>query len=291
MADEQQKTSGGCCGGAAEGRTCGCGHGGMKRCGLAGLGLIMIAGALYLLALFAGELKEYKYIGLPDAQQATISVSGDGEAYGAPDIAVVSFSVVAEAKTVAAAQKDATEKMAAILAFLKKSGIAEKDIKTTSYNFYPKYEWQTKGMSVCYDTYCPPQGKQVLIGYEVTQSVDIKIRKIDDAGMIVGGLGENGATNMSDLTLKVEEEDGLKAEARAEAIAKAKAKADVLAQSLGVKLVRIVAYNEGGDYPPIYNFARTMAADGMGGAEKAAPDIPTGENKFVSNVTIVYEIQ
>jgi uncharacterized protein YggE len=137
---------------------------------------------------------------------------------------------------------------------------------------------------------CSPQGKQVLTGYEVSQQVDVKIRKIDDAGKILGGLGEKGATDVSGLTFKVEKEDELRAKARAEAITKAKEKADKLAKDLGVELVRIVYYNEGGA-SPLYNFARTMSADAGNTMEKTSPPIPTGENKFVSNVTIVYEIK
>lgn len=286
MADEQQKTSGGCCGDAGEWHHCG-----KRRLAWRFGALILLAGALLLFAMSVSEIKGWKYIGLPVPQSATIAVSGDGEAYGKPDIALASFSVIAEAKTVAEAQKTATEKMNALIAFIKGSGIEEKDIKTTGYNFYPKYEWQEMRIQ-CLTYPCPqPPGKQVLTGYEVSQSVEVKIRKIDDAGKVLAGLGEKGATNLSGLTFMVENEDALRAEARKEAIDKAKAKADVLAKDLGVTLVRIVSYNEGGDYP-IYNFARTMAADAKGGVEMApVPELPTGENKFVSDVTIVYEIK
>ena len=64
---------------------------------------------------------------------------------------------------------------------------------------------------------------------------------------------------------------------------------DLPAKSLGVKLVKIVGYSEGGNYPVYYDKMAVSAAPmGMGGAEAV---IPTGENKITSNVSITYEIK
>ncbi|MEK7118618.1 MAG: SIMPL domain-containing protein, partial [Patescibacteria group bacterium] len=176
--------------------------------------------------------------------------------------------------------------------FLTGAGSLEKDIKTTGYNLYPKYEWQEQRI-VCIAYPCDqPPGKQVLMGYEVTQSVEVKIRVLDDAGKILGGLSDNGATNLSGLNFLVENEDAVQATAREAAIGKAKAKAAKLADDLGVSLVRIVSFNEGGNYPIYYGRggmeAKLMSSD----AGISAPaDIPAGENKYSSSVTIVYEIK
>ena len=84
----------------------------------------------------------------------------------------------------------------------------------------------------------------------------------------------------------------VKEKARAEAIAKAKAKAETLADELGVRLVRITSFNEGGDYP-IYNFGRDafMKAGMAESAPTMAANVPVGENKFISTVTITYEVR
>jgi uncharacterized protein len=262
-----------------------------------GFGLLAIAGALFLLALFASTVKEYQFIGrnMP-GELTTISVDGEGEAVAVPDMAEVSFSILGDAKDAASARASVDEKMKAIHEFLKAEGVAEADIKTTSYALNPKYEWkQTSKMVICPMGYgCPPvEGQNVLVGYEVSQSVDVRIKKIDSAGTILGGLTDKGASNVSGLTFKVADEDGLKDEARKEAIEEAKAKAKKLADELGVELVRMTAYNEGGMYP-VYNYgrggmmeAKTMAFD----AATAPANIPVGENKIVSNVTIVYEVR
>ena len=57
-----------------------------KKFGVGFLGLA-VSGSLLLLALFVTALKEYQYVGRDFDQQTTITVSGEGEEYAAPDIA------------------------------------------------------------------------------------------------------------------------------------------------------------------------------------------------------------
>lgn len=260
-----------------------------------GVSFLALAGALFLLGLFATTMKEYKYIGRDVNAQTTITVSGDGESYATPDIATVSFSITKEAKTVAEARKSVDEKMKSIHQFLNTSGLADKDIKA-NYAFYPKYEWEQKQIQcIAYPCIQPP-GRQVLIGYEVSESVDITIRGIDKnpdiAGTIVGGLADNGATNVSGPNFTLENADAPKAIAREEAITKAKAKAEKLANDLGVTIVRISSFNEGFNYPMAYSggMMKAMSADVAVRTPEAA-NIPAGQNKYTSNVTITYEIR
>ena len=263
-----------------------------------GLLLLAVSGSLFLLALFAGEIKSYQFIGRDvPGEFASISVSGVGEAYGTPDIATISFSITQESKTVADARKVVDANMLKIQDFLLANEVEKKDIKA-GYNLYPKYEWQQKQIQcVAYPCIQPP-GKQVLIGYEVTENVIVKLRNIDKnadaAGVIVGGLADNGATNISGPDFSIEDEDIIKATAREEAITKAKAKAEKLAKDLGVTLVRITSFNEGGDYP-MYGYGggdSLMKTTAVSAEMAPAPAvIPAGENKYTSNVTITYEVR
>lgn len=188
------------------------------------------------------------------------------------------------------AQKDVTSRVSATIDFLKKSGIEEKDIKTTNYNAYPKYEYQRASAEICASGNCQP-GKQVLVGYEVSETVSVKIRNTDDTGKIVAGLGKLSVSDISGPNFAIDDEDALKAEARKKAIDDAKTKADILAKELGVKLVRVVSFNENNGGYPIY-YAK--AAMGMGGAmetDAVAPRIEKGENKISVDVNISYEIR
>ena len=248
------------------------------------LGLVLCAlSAVFIIK----EVKSLPYVGKDVPAMNTISVSGEGEAFQKPDIATFSFTVEDENLIVGKAQEKVNSTMADILSYLKKSGVAEKDIKTTNYSVYPRYEYN---QIQCF-TYPCPTGRQTLAGYVVSQSVFIKVRKLEDAGKLVSGIGESGATNISGLTFSVDQQDAVEREAREKAITNAKEKAQQLARDLGVRLVRIVSYSEGGNYPIYYGKDMAM---GMGGDMQSAPraaELPTGENQFVSNVTITYEIR
>lgn len=247
-----------------------------------------------LLAVFLGinalaQLQSLRYIGAGLQATNTISVSGEGEAVAVPDIATFTFTVTSKKSTVAAAQSEATTKINAITKYLKDQGIEERDIKTSDYSVYPQYDYV---QAACTGGVCPP-GRQVLNGYEVRQTTSVKVRDTGKAGDLLTGVGQNGATEVSGLNFTFDDPDGVQKEAREKAIADAKAKADELAKELGVRLVRVVSFNESGSYPPIY-YARDSAY-GMGGVanetKAVAPQISVGENKVTSNVSITYEIR
>lgn len=251
--------------------------------------LVLLLLAAFLFVKTVSEIRAYSYIGGGVPVSNTITVSGEGEAFVVPDIATFSFSVTEEAKTVVEAQKTATEKMNAALALLKDAGIEEKDIKTTGYNIYPQYDYIR---SICNEFSCPP-GRQELRGYQVSQTVSVKVRDTEKAGQILTDIGGVGVTNVSGLTFTVDDEDEPLRAARKQAIDKAETKAKELARDLGVRLVRVVSFSEGVNQP-YYARGLDMAvmettADGIGGAP--APDIPAGENRIVSNVSITYEIR
>ena len=250
--------------------------------------------ALGLLSLFLAvkainAFKEYKYIGKGVYPANVITVNGTGEVYAVPDIASFSFSVTEEAKQVVDAQNKASQKMNTILEALKGLGIEDKDIKTTAYTSYPKYEY-TK--TVCVEGVPCTYGRQVLIGYEVSQTISVKVRKTDDAGKVLAKVGELGAQNMSGLDFVIDDIEKVRAEARDKAIQDAKAKAKVLAKSLGVDFVRITSFYENNGYP-VYGYGGAMEAKAMGGdmTSSVTPQLPAGENKITSNVSISYEVR
>lgn len=254
---------------------------------------LLIAIAVALVAFLGvkafGEFMQLHYIGAGINPTNIISVSGYGEAVAVPDIAMFTFSVVSEQSTVAAAQDDATAKANAITTYLKDSGVAERDIQTSDYSVYPQYDYK---QVQCISYPCPSQ--QVLRGYQVRQATTVKVRDTDKAGDLLTGVGSKGATEVSGLTFTFDNPDTVEAEARDKAIADAKTKAEDLARALGVKLVRVVSFNESGNGYPVPYYARDMAF-GMGGAESSvalkAPEISTGENKVTSSVSISYEIR
>lgn len=255
------------------------------------LTVFAMLGTVLVGAMVITEVKAYRFIGGGVSATNTISVSGEGEVFAAPDIANISFTVREESKKVSDAQDKVTAKIKVALADVRKIGVADKDIKTQNYSSYPKYEWQ-EGTVSCMGLNCPPYrpGKQIIVGYEVSQTVTIKVRDLEKVNALVDGLATAGVTEMQGPNFAIDKEDDLKAKARKQAIDKARAKAEVLARDLGVTLVRIVSFSEDGNYP-IYTRAGMVNEKADFGTGGAMPELPQGEEKITSNVTVTYEIR
>ncbi len=241
------------------------------------LTLLAIFAVLFMGVKFVNETRKLDATETDTTKMATIDVSGQGVAFAVPDIASISFTVENKAASVHDAQLAVTSKANAAISFLKKSGVAEKDIQTTDYNAYPQYDY-------------PRMGEPKLLGYTVSETVTAKVRDTGSTGNIIDGLGATGVTGISGPQFTVDDPDTINAEARTKAIADAKQKAEILSRQLGVSLVRIVRFSESnGGYPmPLY---AAKDAVGMSAGAASAPVLPTGQNKYTSNVTITYAIE
>lgn len=252
--------------------------------------VVSIFVVLLLLIMALVVIKDIKNLGNRDknAIQNTISVSGKGEILVKPDIALISLGVTEDDKTVVAAQDTAAKKMNSAIQILKDNGVLEKDIKTTNYNISPRYEYVRASQFDNPALY--PYGKQVLAGYTISQNLEVKIRDLTKAGDILAKVGAVGLDNVSGLQFMVDNEDVIKVQARDEAITDAKTNAKKLAKALGVRLGDLVSFNENGNYPIYARMDSVMSSKAVG-ASSVAPEIPTGENKITSNVSLVYEIR
>lgn len=251
--------------------------------------------SLFLLIKVITDLKRLPGVGREVYPQSTIMVSGEGEAYAIPDIATFSFTVTEAGESVEAAQGLLDGKIAKALAVVKDGGIEDKDVKTTGYNVYPKYEWNQMPCPMTSGVYYPCQGgKNELVGYEVSQSITVKVRDVKKAGDLVSKVGAVKVSNISGVEFTVDDREHFVAEAREQAINEAKAKAKVLAKELGVRLGKILYYNEGGNYPMYYGEATGMGGKDMAVAPQAVRStaaLPTGETKITSQISITYEIK
>lgn len=242
--------------------------------------------ALFLLGKTLSVFKEYSYIGRGVYPSNVISVNGTADVYAVADVASFTYSVVETGKTAKEAQDKAAKKSADILAAIRALGVPEKDIKTTGYNLYPKYEWVEV---MCVTVPCRG-GSNKLVGYELSESVEVKVRtetKID-AGEVLAKVGSLGASNVSGLSLTVDDIESFKTQARAQAILDAKEKAKVLAEALGVELKEITSFYDNTPSPYYGMGGDMMEAKAM--PMSATPEIVRGENKVTAQVTITYEI-
>lgn len=240
---------------------------------------VIIAGGFYIWG---------KNIERTPTQMGSITVSGEGKVFVAPDIAELSFGVqTGRQPTAAAAMQILKDKMLAVQKATKDAGVEEKDIRTESFWLNPSYEWT-------------PQGRQILRGYEANQSLRVKVRDLDKVSVVLEGATNAGANQAGGVNFTIDDPEAKRAEARAEAIAEAQQKAERIAADLDAGLGDVLNFNENGGYwgGPVYAMKGEMAM-GMGGATmdavapQAMPEstpLPAGEQEINVTVTITYEL-
>lgn len=215
----------------------------------------------------------------------TINVNAEGRTTIKPDLAQFSFSVITEGANLDQVAKENNEQLRGAIDFVKSQGIPEEDIKTTQYNLNPKYE------------YDEVRQRSFVVGYELTQTVLVKVKKLDEnlgkVSTILGSLPELGVNQISGVSFTVEEPEKFLAEAREEAFEKAKEKAKAMADANGVKLGRVISFNDysGGPIYPFYDKALGRGGD-FAGIEALPPSpIQPGTEEIVVNVNVTYEIK
>jgi hypothetical protein len=218
----------------------------------------------------------------------TISIQGTGSIDIVPDIAQFSFSAIAQAATAELAEQEATKKLNQTIEFLKKSGVNEKDIQTTGFNVYPRYDYNRPlPLNADYDG-------PTIVGYDANHSVSVKIRDLEVAGEIVGGVARNGASQVSGLNFTVESIESYQEQARQEAFNDAWNKARSMAKQAGVNIARVVTFSEGGGYGGEFYAAKEMSMDssiGSGAPSPIIPELSPGQQKISSTVYVTYEIK
>lgn len=248
----------------------------------------LIAGLIVVLAVFLLVIINQKLNTATTTN--TVSFSGQGKVFAKPDVATIEFGILTEATTSKEAQDANSKKSQKVTDFIKKQNIDEKDIKTTYYNIYPKY---SSYPPVIYDerqvqAYPPVPSEPKIVGYQVTQGFQVKVRDFDKLSGIVDGLVANGVNNVNNLGFSIEDPEKVRSEARTLAIADAKKKADELKGKIGIKLGKIVNF-----YEDIYGYGLDRGG-GYGGVQtlpaKGLSLLP-GENEITVNVTLTYQIK
>lgn len=246
--------------------------------------------AVFLLVKIITDLKRLPSAGREVYPQSTITVTGKGETYAIPNIATFTFTVTELGDTVTQAQEKLDQKINKSLSAIREAGIQDKDIKTINYSVYPRYEWEERYCVQVVGAVCPP-GKNVLKGYEVTQSISIKVRETEKAADLVTKVGATGVSNISGLDFTVDDREKFVDEAREEAIKKAKEQAKVLSKQLGVRLGKVLYYNDMSNQP---FYGEAMGGDMMMKSAVALPakaELPKGETKITAEISITYEIK
>ena len=212
-----------------------------------------------------------------DAAPRTITVSGAGEARAIPDQAQLSAGVTTTAKTAAAALAENARKMTGVFDALKRLGVADKHIQTSNFSIQPQYPPYNPNAT----------GLQLIVGYTVSNQVDVTLDDVKTLGPSLDALVAAGANQINSVAFSIRDQDSLLAAARAAAIGDAIKRAETYAKAAGVALGPVVSIDErSSESAPAQPRMALMAA-------KAAPPTPTaaGEQGVTANVSMVFEIR
>tara|TARA_Y100000310_G_scaffold323604_1_gene384260 strand:+ start:166 stop:921 length:756 start_codon:yes stop_codon:yes gene_type:complete len=203
-----------------------------------------------------------------------ITVVGTGDVTAIPDIATISLGVTTGPQpTAERALSILTTRFNGVVKSLEKLGVEKKDIKATNISLNPDYDFI--------------DGERRLRGYTASESVRVKIRKLDTAGQVLAAATGEGVNQVSGLSFDIDDPSALEAEAQEEAIEDAKTKAERLAKALGTKLGDVKSFTaSGGPGPPIYARAElsNLSLD-------EGPPVPAGSQDVTTTVTITYSLR
>src|ERR1019366_219668 len=135
-----------------------------------------------------------------------VTVTGEATVAAAPDAAVIRIGVSSQAKTARAASDANAKERAVVLAAIKESGVADRDIQTTSLSRQAQSDAKQTGAAG-------------LVGFRVNNQVTIKIRDIGRLSAVLDRAIAAGANEMSGIEFVVSEQVKLLDQARTAAVA------------------------------------------------------------------------
>jgi uncharacterized protein YggE len=240
----------------------------------------LAAGALtgVLTVVLAGPALAPVRAGADDNQptEHTVSVTGVGTVKAKPDVADATVGVRVQRDRARDAEVDAAAAMTKVVEALKAQGIAEDDIQTVTLSLSPVYNYN--------------RDPAVLVGYEAVNIVSITIRDLAKAGQTIDAAVDAGATEIGDISFRLEDQAAVEAQAREAAMVDAKSKADALAKAGGVSITGVITITEQSAPMPTAIPYAAEAADASGREARPTTPVLGGDVELIVTVAVVYSI-
>lgn len=201
-----------------------------------------------------------------------LDVVATGEVARVPDIVRINAGVTTQAQTASDAIRQNAEQMRSVRAALRRAGVAERDIQTSTINL--NAEWRHAENSA-------PQ----FAGYRANNIVNVRFRDVANAGRILDALVQAGANQIDGPMFAIERPEAGLDEARTQALANARQRADLYARSLGMRVTRILSVSEAGGMMPVPMYARLQAQD------VSATNVAPGEQTLSVSLTVSFELE
>ena len=215
------------------------------------------------------------------AEPRLLSVSGEGVAHAAPDIALITLGAVSEAASARDALDENTQTMTGIIAALKDEDLEDRDLQTSGFSVEPIFSQPPRN----YDHSTPFRPE--ILGYRVRNNVNVRIRDLERVGAILDLVVTLGANSITGPSFAVADPTPLEDEARRAAVADALRKAAHYAEAAGVALGPIQSISEGYASAPQPMQAATMRLEA---ADSSVP-IEGGELTFEVQVSVSWVLE
>jgi uncharacterized protein len=228
--------------------------------------------------------------------ETLLNVTAEGRSRRQPDLAIFSAGVVTQAKTAGEALTANAQRMDAVIAALKRAGVPERDIQTSTLSLQPQYyhpqpePYPRREPGTGVTVPAEPQAPRI-IGYEARNAVQVRVRRLGDMGQVIDTLVSAGANQVDGPSFTVEEPEPALDEARVAAMQRARERAELYARAAGLRVGRIVAISEQGGYFPV---AEQIVVTGYRGGPAAPPPPPSpvqpGEVALGVNLSVQFAL-
>lgn len=207
-----------------------------------------------------------------------VMVTGDSIVQAQPDTAIVTISVVTQARRALEAQQQNATKSDAVVQALKGAAGTGAEVKTSGYSLQPQRIYK-EGQ--------PP----TITGYEARNSVTVTMTELNKLGTVIDAAAQAGANDISNIAFTLRQDRQARDRALSEATREAVSKAQVIAQALGGRVMRIVEVQEEGFQQrppqPLYQTESLM----MARRDAVATPIEIGSLDIRSRVQLVAEVE
>lgn len=216
-----------------------------------------------------------------DDPKPRIMVSGEGEANAAPDMALVSLSVLREGTTAREALDANSKAMNDVLKAMKAFGIADKDLQTSGFSIQPRYVYPDPNKTETF----PPK----IVGYSVVNSLGVRVRDLSKVGEVLDQSVTLGVNEGGNVTFLKDDPSAEIEAARKKAVENAVAKAKTMASTAGVGIGRILEMSEQSFQPAPIQMMQANLND-MEKSRSSPVPMAAGENTYRVNVNVTFEI-
>lgn len=208
---------------------------------------------------------------------ATIQVTGQAQVSKPPDRVYIDIGVTTQAQKSEAAASENAARISAVIAAVRGAAGPGVELTTAQYSINPNYNYPRDG------------GTPTLVGYTVTNAVQVRLDDLRMIGKVIDGAAHAGSNNVQDIHFALRDEETPRREALREAAVNARQEADTLAGALGLRVVRVLSVEE--QSPAAIRPLMMYAQSAQLARAEAAPATPVEHGTVALNATVTLTVE